>query len=234
VRLYLSSFRMGDHPEHLAALVGDNGRQAVVIANALDDAPAEVRRSGAERELAALTDLGFDAVELDLRDYFGQEQRLRRDLAGVALAWLRGGNVFMLRFALFRSAGDVVFRDLLAADALVYAGYSAGACVLSSTLRGLEVVDEAGAVMRVYGSEPVWDGLALLKEAFLPHYQSPGHPETAAIDLVAARYQAEGSATGPCATGRLCSSMARIPGLCSPASPGPGRTGFTRGARQGR
>jgi dipeptidase E len=127
---------------------------------------------------------------------------LRRDLAGVGLAWLRGGNVFMLRFALFRSAGDVVFRDLLAEDALVYAGYSAGACVLSSTLRGLEVVDDAGAVMRIYGSEPVWDGLALLKEAFLPHYQSPGHPETAAVDLVAARYQAEGVGYRPLRDGQ--------------------------------
>jgi dipeptidase E len=193
---------MGDHPEHLAALVGGNGRKAVVIANALDEAPADVRRSGVEQELAALVDLGFDAIELDLREYFGQEQHLRRDLAGVALAWLRGGNVFMLRFALFRSAGDVVFRDLLAEDALVYAGYSAGACVLSSTLRGLEVVDDAGAVMRIYGSEPVWDGLALLKEAFLPHYQSPGHPETAAVDLVAARYQAEGVGYRPLRDGQ--------------------------------
>jgi dipeptidase E len=202
VRLYLSSFRMGDHPEHLVALVGAGGRRAVVIANAMDDAPAEVRRSGVERELAALTDLGFEAVELDLRDYFGQERRLRRDLAGVALAWLRGGNVFMLRFALFRSGGDVVLGDLLAADALVYAGYSAGACVLSSTLRGLEIVDDAGAVMRIYGSEPVWDGLALLTEAFLPHYQSPGHPETAAIDLVAARYQAAGVGYRPLRDGQ--------------------------------
>jgi dipeptidase E len=202
VRLYLSPFRMGDHPERLAALVGAGGRRAVVIANAMDDAPAEVRRSGVERELAALTDLGFEAVELDLRDYFGQERRLRRDLAGVALAWLRGGNVFMLRFALFRSAGDVVLGDLLAADALVYAGYSAGACVLSSTLRGLEIVDDAGAVMRIYGSEPVWDGLALLTEAFLPHYQSPGHPETAAIDLVAARYQAAGVGYRPLRDGQ--------------------------------
>jgi dipeptidase E len=202
VRLYLSSFRMGDHPEHLAALVGGNGRKAVVIANALDEAPADVRRSGVEQELAALADLGFDAIELDLREYFGQEQHLRRDLAGVDLAWLRGGNVFMLRFALFRSAGDVVFRDLLAEDALVYAGYSAGACVLSSTLRGLEAVDDAGAVMRIYGSEPVWDGLALLKEAFLPHYQSPGHPETAAVDLVAARYQAEGVGYRPLRDGQ--------------------------------
>jgi dipeptidase E len=193
---------MGGHPEHLAALVGGDGRGAVAIANALDDAPADVRRSGLERELAALADLGFDAAELDLRDYFGQERRLRRDLAGAALAWVRGGNVFMLRYALSRSAGDVVLRDLLAADALVYAGYSAGPCVLSPSLRGLEAVDDAGAVMRIYGSEPVWDGLALLTEAFVPHYQSPGHPETAAADLVVARYQAAGIGCRPLRDGQ--------------------------------
>ena len=102
MRLYLWSFRMGGHPEHLTAPVGEDGRRAVIIANALDDASAHVRRAGAEREPAALVGLGVDAVELDLREYFGQEQRLRRDLAWVSLAWLRGGNVFMLRYALRR------------------------------------------------------------------------------------------------------------------------------------
>ena len=193
MRLYLSSFRMGDHPEHLTALAGDAGRRAVVIANALDDAPAQVRRAGLERELAALAGLGFTAAELDLRDYVGSggQQRLGRDLAGIAVAWLRGGNVFMLRHALARSAGDVVFRELLAADALVYAGYSAGGCVLAPSLRGLELVDDAGAVHRVYGTDPIWAGLGLLDRAFVPHYRSPGHPETSAMDLVVARYQAE-------------------------------------------
>jgi len=191
VRLYLSSFRMGDHPERLAALVGEDDRRAVVIANALDDEPADVRHGGVERELAALAGLGFDTAELDLRDYFGQDQRLRRDLGEVALAWLRGGNVFMLRYALHRSGADAVLRDVLAADAMVYAGYSAGGCVLSPSLRGLELVDDADAVWRVYGAQPVWDGLGLLNEAFVPHIQSPGHPETAAMELVVARYRAE-------------------------------------------
>jgi dipeptidase E len=194
VRLYLSSFRMGDHPEHLLALIGADRRPAVVIANAMDDAPPQVRRSGVDRELAALADLGLDAAELDLRGYFGDQQRLRRDLAGTGMAWLRGGNTFMLRYALSRSGADTVFGELLAADALVYAGYSAGACVLAPSLRGLELVDDADAVPRVYGSPPLWDGLALLDEAFVPHYQSPGHPETSAIDLVVARYRAEGVA----------------------------------------
>lgn len=159
---------MGDHPEHLVALVGRDGRRSVVIANAMDDAPPDVRRAGVELELAALADLGVGAAELDLRGYFGQQQHLRQDLAGVSLAWLRGGNTFMLRYALDRSGADTAFRELLAADALVYAGYSAGACVLSPSLQGLELVDDADAVARTYGSPPLWDGLALLHEAFVP------------------------------------------------------------------
>ena len=192
MRLYLSSFRMGDHPEHLTALVGDDSRRTVVIGNAMDGAPDDIRHAGVERERAALGELGFDAAELDLRDYFDDERQLRRELAAVALAWLRGGNVFMLRYALRRSGGDTVFRDLLASDALVYAGYSAGPCVLSPSLRGLEAVDDADAVMRSYGAEPVWEGLAVLDQAFVPHYRSPGHPETTAVGLVAEKYRAEG------------------------------------------
>jgi dipeptidase E len=191
VRLYLSSFRMGDHPEHLLALIGEDSRRAVVIANAMDEAPPEVRRAAVELEMAALAGVGVDAAELDLRDYFAQQQRLRHDLAGVSMAWLRGGNVFVLRAALSRSGADAVFGELLAIDALVYAGYSAGPCVLSPSLRGLELVDDPDAVTRIYGSPPVWDGLGLLDTAFVPHYRSPGHPETAAIESVVARYRAE-------------------------------------------
>jgi len=108
VRLYLSSFRMGDHPEHLLALAGQDHRRAVVIANAMDDAPSDVRRAGVERELAALAALGLDAAELDLRSYFGPRQLVRGDLAGTGVAWLRGGNAFMLRYALARSGADAV------------------------------------------------------------------------------------------------------------------------------
>src|SRR5215468_951161 len=99
VRLYLSSFRMGDHPEHLMGLVGGDRRHKVVIANAMDDAPPDVRRA---------------AVDL---------------------------------------------------------------------------VDDPDAVPRSYGALPLWDGLAVLDEAFVPHYRSPKRPETAAIELIVARYR---------------------------------------------
>ena len=131
MRLYLSSYRMGDHPEHLLDLAmrssRRSSRRAVVIANAMDDAPPDVRRAGVERELATLIGLGLDAAELDLRGYFGPRQLLRRDLAGTGVAWLRGGNVFMLRYALARSGADALLAGLLAADALgVVARYRAG------------------------------------------------------------------------------------------------------------
>ena len=40
----------------------------------------------------------------------------------------------------------------------------------------------------------MWDGLAVLGEAFVPHYRTSGHPETTFMDQVVARYQAEGIA----------------------------------------
>lgn len=191
MRLYLSSFRMGDHPEQLVALAG-RGARVAVIANAMDDAPTVVRSGGVDREIVALTELGFTPEEVDLRDYFGHESKLEQALAGFDALWLRGGNVFVLRYALERSGADTVITNALARDALVYGGYSAGSCVLAPSLRGLEAVDDATAVIRMYGSEPIWHGLGILDHAIVPHCQSPAHPESAALEAVAERYRSAG------------------------------------------
>lgn len=182
---------MGNHPEELVSLV-DRGRRSVVIANAIDDEPDEDRGAGVRRELEALADLGIEADELDLRTYFGRSERLRRDLRSCGLAWLRGGNVFMLRYSLAASGGDRVLAALLEEDALVYGGYSAGPCVLGPTLHGLEIADDPEAVQSTYGSPPVWDGLGILDYVIVPHLDSPEHPETARCGAIADRYRAEG------------------------------------------
>jgi len=191
MRLYLSSFRIGDHPELLVTLAGEGARLAV-IANAMDDAPEDVRREGVDQELLALIDLGFRTAEVDLRDYFGSGSALGEALAGYDGLWVRGGNVFVLRDALKRSGADAFITDALAQDAFVYAGYSAGPCVLAPTLRGLETVDDATAVTRLYGSDPVWEGLGVLEYAVVPHCQSPDHPESTACDAVAEAYRIAG------------------------------------------
>lgn len=192
MRLYLSSFRMGQHPEHLVVLAGE-GSRAAVVANAMDEAAADIRREAVERELQALTELGFRAGELDLRTYFGDEAGLSAELARHDLLWVRGGNTFMLRYAL-RRVGDDVLPGLLGRDALAYGGYSAGACVLAPSLHGLEMVDDPDAVSRAYGAGPVWEGLGVLDYAIVPHFQSPDHPESAACDALARHYREAGVA----------------------------------------
>ncbi|HEY5396355.1 MAG TPA: Type 1 glutamine amidotransferase-like domain-containing protein [Trebonia sp.] len=189
MRLYLSSFRLGDHPEFLVSLVGKVAWVAVV-ANAMDDQPPDIRRQAVERELAALSGLQLRPTELDLRCYAGEPDALRERLAGNDGLWARGGNVFMLRHALHVSGGGTVLPDLLRRDTIAYAGYSAGPCVLAPSLRGLEAVDDAAAVARIYGASPIFDGLGVLPYAIVPHYRSPDRPESAACDQVAARYAA--------------------------------------------
>ncbi|MBY8879350.1 Type 1 glutamine amidotransferase-like domain-containing protein [Actinacidiphila acidipaludis] len=197
MRLYLSSFRLGDHAERLLALLpgGTTGRPVAVVGNAMDAESPQARAAGMRREATALRGLGLDPVELDLRDHAGGGAG---ELAGVLachdLVWLRGGNVFMLRQAMARSGADAAFTALLGRDALVYAGYSAGACVLAPSLRGLEHCDDVTAVRRVYGEEPVWDGLGLIDRPFVPHVDSPGHPETVLLGQVSAAYRAAGTA----------------------------------------
>lgn len=191
MRLYLSSFRIGDHADRLVQLAG--GRlTAAVIANACDGQPAPARSEAVALELQALGELGFDGRELDLRDFTGRGLALRTELAAVGVVWVRGGNVFTLRQAIWRADGDAVIRDLVAADAVVYAGYSAGACVLAPSLAGLERCDDAGEVQRLYGEPARFDGLAVLDRAVVPHLATPAHPESATLEQVAIGYQHEG------------------------------------------
>jgi dipeptidase E len=65
MRLYLSSLRLGDHPEQLVRLAGAGGR-AAVIANAMDGATEAVRRQSVELELREPAGPGFTAEEVDL------------------------------------------------------------------------------------------------------------------------------------------------------------------------
>ncbi len=190
MRLFLSSWHLGDEPHRLTALV-DESRPVAVIANALDALPADLRRTGVEQELTDLADLGLEAHELDLRHHFAGPERLAAELPRYGTVWLRGGNVFVLRYALARSGADVILTRLVREGALTYGGYSAGACVLASDLHGLELVDDHRDVRKTYAAEPVWEGLGLVDFAIVPHYRS-GHPESPEIEQVAARYRAEG------------------------------------------
>lgn len=180
MKLYLSSYRLGDDPQRLAELAGSN-KKAAVIANAMDFLPdPEGRKQSADREITDLKALGFQPEEIDLRNYFGKPDELGKKLNEYGLVWVRGGNVFVLRRAFKESGMDEWLVGQKGNKELVYGGYSAGVCVLSPELKGLEIVDNPNATAEGYKNEPIWEGLGLIEFAFAPHYMS-NHPEAEAV-----------------------------------------------------
>ncbi|MEH0971956.1 Type 1 glutamine amidotransferase-like domain-containing protein [Micromonospora sp. CPCC 205546] len=180
MRLYLSSFRLGNRPQRMLDLLR-GGTRAAVVGNADDYKDADLRATSVEREMNDLRGLGLTPVEVDLRHYFDRPDALRSVLDSVDLIWVRGGNPFILRRAMTLTGADEILRDLLAEDRVVYAGYSAGICVLTPSLHGLELVDDPHDVPAGYPEEIVWDCLGLLPYSILPHHRSD-HPESALID----------------------------------------------------
>jgi dipeptidase E len=191
MKMYLSSYRLGDHPEKLLNLVGPN-KAVAVIPNALDSSDEEdIKKAGIQREIDDLTKLGLHAEELDLRKYFGKPEELGKKLSEYGMVWVRGGNTFILRRAFKESGMDNWLIKQKANGELVYGGYSAGVCVLSPTLKGLETVDDPAIVTEGYQKDTVWDGLGLISFAFAPHYQS-NHPESEMVNQEVEYYQKNG------------------------------------------
>ncbi len=192
MKMYLSSFRLGDHPEQLVNLIGAN-KKIAVIANSIDFGnDSERRKAGVKREIDDLTKLGLEAEELDLRNYFGIPEELENKLAEYGSMWVRGGNTFVLRRAYKESGLDEWLMRQKENKEFVYAGYSAGVCVLSPSLKGLELVDDPNIVSEGYPKETVWEGLGLIDFAFAPHFESPGHPETEAVSKEVEHYKRTG------------------------------------------
>ncbi|MBF6334056.1 Type 1 glutamine amidotransferase-like domain-containing protein [Nocardia transvalensis] len=190
MRLFLSSYRFGAHYDRFAALVGEPGPVAV-IPNAFDAWP-EAWQSAVTSDLVPLRRLGFRPDVLDLRDYVGRTAELEKSLRRYRLVWARGGNTFVLRAQFARSGADLVLPALLAEDALVYAGYSAGACVLTPDLHGLEAADDPAEVASACGIEPRWDGVGLVGHRIVPHVDSPATDPDGSCTRIAAEYRAAG------------------------------------------
>lgn len=180
MRLYLSSFRLGNKPEELLKLL-DGKTKTAVINNAVDFISHEERVSSYQREVVDLKSLGLEPTEVDLRNYFGKQEELRTELLKYDLLWVRGGNAFVLRRACGYSGADKIIKELLRDDTLVYGGYSAGIDLLTPSLHGVELVDDPHIVPDSYKKDVIWDCLGILPYSVAPHFKSD-HPESADID----------------------------------------------------
>lgn len=180
MRLYLSSYKLGDNPQLLANLFGEDKRVAV-ITNALDFSTDHERRKNSETDqMTTLKKLGLEPELLDLRNYFGKENELKETMKEFGGVWIHGGNTFLLRIAYKLSGFDEIIRQYNDDDSksnFIYAGFSAGCCVLQKNLKGIDFVDDPNLTKDIYGEETMWEGLGLLDFVFVPHFDSD-HPES--------------------------------------------------------
>ena len=181
MKFYLSSYKFGANPSALKDLFADSNSVGL-IPNAMDYVGVNPERLSVEleQELAELRKLGLAPELVDLREYFGAADRLAAKLDSLDGIFVRGGNVFVLRQAMQLSGLDKYVRSNLFRTDFVYAGYSAGCCVLSRDLSAYATVDDSSNLPYPECREPCFAGLGILAFAFLPHFDS-NHPEAAAV-----------------------------------------------------
>lgn len=181
MRLYLSSYKLGNHIEELVKLSSDNKRVGVIM-NAVDWSGDKERvfRSLSE-QMNILTSLGFQPEQIDLRNYFGKSNELKKYLTNLGVVWIYGGNTFVLKRAYEQSGFDEIIKEMILKDEIVYAGFSAGVVILSKSMKGLEIIDDPSIVPEGYRSDFSWDGLGILDYHVAVHYKSD-HPESSDVD----------------------------------------------------
>jgi len=175
MKFYLSSYHLGNHPEELSKMFEVN-KKVAIITNAMDaySNPAEVKE-GIEGNIAEIKGVGLIPEILDLREYFGKNEELSKKLSKFGGVWVRGGNTFILRKAFTQSGFDEWLIEHKNDKDFVYAGYSAGVCLLSPSLKGLEIVDDPNVTGSGYNPGTIWEGLGFVDYLIVPHYKSDHH-----------------------------------------------------------
>lgn len=182
-KLYLSSYLLGNKTQDLLKLAPE-GSKVAIIANALDGAEKQIRDTIFEREVGNMKSLKYLPEEIDLRDFFIDNMKLEERLSSFDMLWVTGGNVFTLALAMQISGFKNIIHSLLKNNTLVYAGYSAGTCLMGKSLKGLDLVDSINGIPKNYPKqEVIWEGLGYIDAVIVPHYKS-NHHESAAIDIV--------------------------------------------------
>lgn len=180
MKFYLSSYKVGDKAEELKKWITEHNNKICLIPNSRDIYPESERKtSGIKADVDELTELGFDVTIISLKDYFNNKEKLIDDLKEFNAFYVIGGNTFALRQAMFLSGFDKYLESIKNNPNYLYAGYSAGICVLAEDLHGLDVCDDPN--INPYGIDTIWKGLGYFDYIFLPHYKS-NHKETKLID----------------------------------------------------
>jgi len=180
MKFYLSSYELGNETDKLKQLVPKG--KIGYIPNARDFTGADPERKAKrnENDMNSLRELGLEVELINLQDYFGKQEELKKKLKELGAIFISGGNVFILRQAMKLSGLDEILKEFKDDKNFFYAGYSAAGCVLSPDLKAYEIVDDATDTPYPELNEVIWEGLGLIDFAFMPHFDSD-HPESEAV-----------------------------------------------------
>jgi dipeptidase E len=179
MKLYLSSYKLGNETEYLKNC---SLKKIALIPDALNMFPDGERKQKNINEINdTLTELGFDVEVLYLRDYFKNKETLIDKANKYNAFFVMGGNVFVLRQAMLLSGFDSYLNKQKNNDKVLYAGYSAGVCVLAPTIEPLKLVDDE--TINLYNIPTIYKGLNITDYLIAPHYKSD-HPESEQMDKV--------------------------------------------------
>ncbi len=180
MKLYLSSYKLGNKTEELKKWIRENNNRICLIPNAKDAyLKTKEKQESIDFDIKELEYLGFNVTLLSLKDYFGKEKELLKKIKEFNAFYVIGGNVFTLRQAMYLSGFDKFINSIKKQPNYLYVAYSAGISVLANDLHGLDICDAPN--INAYNINTIWDGLGFFNYLLLPHYQSK-HKETKLID----------------------------------------------------
>jgi dipeptidase E len=165
MKILLTSYRL-PRPDLLFGLLPRANASVAVIPNAKDYYAERARKFKLNETCEFIKSLGLNPEIVDL-SLFSEPAKLRERLQTFDMLWVSGGNTFCLRYQARRSGFDQVLPTLLK-QGVVYAGESAGACLLGTTLKGLEAGDQPE-----FAEEIIWEGLSIIPYFILPHTDNP-------------------------------------------------------------
>ncbi len=183
MKIYLSSDKLGNQYDYLKEWISldNNNKNIILITNARDLKKQDKEESYKIKEnICMLEKLGFNVSIIDLRKYFNDHSKLYEISDKFNTFCVIGGNVFVLRKAMQLSGFDRYIVNNKNSNKL-YIGYSAGSCVVSNNLDGLQIVDEP--INPYDKSEVNYEGVGLIDFCFVPHYKS-NNKETLLINDV--------------------------------------------------
>ena len=151
MKLYLSSYKLGNKTEFLKKWIEENDNSIVLITSARDAKEQnDIEKQKIKDNIKMLENIGFKVTKISLKKYFNKKAELKEYI-----------------------------KEISNEEEYLYIGYSAGSCVLSPTLKCLDLVDEP---INPYNDEPViYYGINLINYVFVPHYKS-NHKESERID----------------------------------------------------